>query len=100
MKISVLTITFALFTSVAFAEAKPPAGELACRACHGEKGAKPITPDYPKLNGQNKSYLVNALKAYKSGNRKGGLAAVMTAQASSLSEDAMKALAEYYSKQQ
>ena len=80
-----------------FTWAEAPAKEATCRACHGENGAKPIAPNYPKLNGQNKEYLVSALKAYRAGQRKGGLAAVMIAQASQMTDEEINSLAAFYS---
>jgi cytochrome c len=92
-----LFIAFAIIVpSLSFAAA--PAKEATCRACHGVEGAKPIVPNYPKLNGQNKAYIVSALNAYKKGNRAGGLAGMMKGIASSLSDAEMNELAEYYSK--
>lgn len=79
--------------------AQAPAKEAVCKACHGEGGGKPIMEIYPKLNGQNKAYLVSILKSYRSGERKGGQSAVMTAQAKMLSDDDIEALATYYSSQ-
>lgn len=76
-----------------------PAKIATCAACHGAKGDAPIAPNYPKLAGQNAAYIVSALKAYKTGNRKGGLAGVMTAQASGLSDAEMQEIADFYSKQ-
>lgn len=76
-----------------------PAKAAMCETCHGEKGAKPIMDTYPKLNGQNKGYLLNSLRAYKTGKRTGGLAVVMQGQAALLSDAEMAELAEYYAKQ-
>lgn len=90
---------FLAATSAQAADAPLPAKEALCRSCHGAMGAKPIMDTYPKLNGQNKAYLIGSLKAYKTGERKGGMAAVMTAQAGMLTDAEMEALAEYYSKQ-
>jgi len=81
---------------IAFAQ---PAKIATCAACHGAKGAAPIAPNYPKLAGQNAAYIVASLQAYKKGDRKGGLAGVMTAQASSLSDAEMKEIAAYYAAQ-
>ncbi len=78
--------------------AAPPAKEATCRACHGVEGAKPIVPNYPKLNGQNKAYIVSALNAYKNNSRTGGLSGMMKGIASSLSDAEINELAEYYSK--
>jgi cytochrome c len=94
----ILFIAFAIIIpSLSFAAV--PAKEAACRVCHGVEGAKPIVPNYPKLNGQNKAYLIAALNAYKDGNRTGGLAGMMKGIASGLSDAEIEALAEYYSKQ-
>jgi len=56
-----------------------------CTGCHGIAGYKNAYPNYsvPKLGGQNEAYLVNALNAYKTGERKH---ATMRAQAQSLSD--------------
>lgn len=67
-----------------------------CSACHGAAG-KAAVPSYPNLAGQNKAYLVSALKAYKSKQRNGGMAAIMQGQAAALSDEDIENLAEYYS---
>jgi cytochrome c553 len=54
---------------------------------------------YPMLKGQDEQYLINAMNAYKSGGRKGGMAAVMGGQAMGLSDAEIKALAAYYAGQ-
>jgi cytochrome c len=83
----------------AAASAVPPAKEIVCRTCHGDGGAKTLLPSYPKLDGQNKEYLVQVLGAYKKGERKGGMAPIMTAQAAVLSDAEIAELATYYSSQ-
>ena len=95
MKYSIMTLALVLS---ALADAQP-AKEASCRACHGVKGGAPIAPNYPKLQGQNKDYLESSLKAYRDGQRTGGLAAVMAAQSSQLSDADIEALAAYYSSQ-
>jgi cytochrome c553 len=69
-----------------------------CLGCHGETGIAPISTN-PNLAGQNADYLQYALKAYRDGNRKGGLAFIMQANASSLSDSDIAALALYFSSQ-
>ena len=67
-----------------------------CIGCHGIPGYKTAFPDVyhvPKIAGQQPAYLVNALKAYKSGERSHPS---MRGIAASLSEEEMKELAEYY----
>lgn len=78
------------------AQEAPPKAAL-CNSCHGPNGGKPIAPNYPKIQGQNKEYLVGALKAYKKSERKSAMAAVMTGQAAALSDEDIETLASYYS---
>lgn len=68
----------------------------ACAVCHGE-GGNSSNPAFPKLAGQHKSYLVYAMKAYRSGERQN---AIMAGQAAALSDREIKALARYYAKAQ
>lgn len=94
-----IALTLLLFGSHVVVAAEAPPKEALCRACHGASGAAPIMDAYPKLNGQNKGYLVSSLKAYRAKQRTGGLASVMIAQAAMLNDDEINALAEYYSAQ-
>ena len=71
--------------------------EKVCAACHGADGNKSLTPDYPRLAGQNVDYLVKALTDYKSGARKD---AVMGAQAQQLSAQDIANVAAWFSSQQ
>ena len=71
---------------------------LQCLGCHGETGIAPVTTN-PNLAGQNAEYLRYALTAYRDGNRKGGMAFIMQANASSLSDSDIAALALYFSSQ-
>lgn len=66
-----------------------------CASCHGRQGVSQI-PSYPNLAGQNQQYLVMALQAYKTGQRKGGQATLMQGQAAALSKEDMANLAAYY----
>ena len=106
----------ALSASVAAAQPKPPADQAPkkeeqrpastekrlgvenahamCIGCHGIPGYKTAFPDVyhvPKIAGQQPAYIVNALKAYKSGERSHPS---MRGIASSLSEETMKQLAD------
>jgi cytochrome c553 len=69
----------------------------ACAACHGPEGNKPITPETPRLGGQQYDYLVQALTDYRKGARDN---AVMSAMAKPLTEKEIRDLAGYFSKQQ
>ena len=100
MKKMISMVLPALLVLSAAANAEPPANEPLCRACHGVNGAAPIMDVYPKLNGQNKGYLVGALKAYQAGERQGGMAALMSPQAAGLTDEEIDSLSAYYSSQQ
>jgi len=69
----------------------------ACAACHGPEGNKPVTPETPRLAGQQYEYLVQALIEYRKGTRDN---AVMTAMAKPLTEKQVRELAWYFSKRQ
>ncbi|TJY59887.1 cytochrome c [Sinimarinibacterium sp. CAU 1509] len=97
MKRTIITTLLVLAPVTSFAaEAVVPEKAALCTACHGEAGAKPIAPTYPVLAGQYGDYLAQALHEYKAGTRKN---AVMGAQAAMLSDDEIKALADYFSLQ-
>ncbi|WP_282248789.1 c-type cytochrome [Vibrio campbellii] len=66
-----------------------------CAACHGADGIAVIA-GYPNLKGQNEQYIASSIKAYKAGQRTGGLAPVMQAQANLLSDEDIANLAAYY----
>lgn len=66
-----------------------------CAACHGADGIA-VIPGYPNLKGQSEPYMMSAIKAYKAGQRTGGLAPVMQAQASMLNDADIANLAAYY----
>ena len=68
-----------------------------CQTCHGAEGKAPIMPQYPKLNGQNKEYLLAQMKDIKSGARSNGMAAAMKAMVANVSEEEMSAIADYLS---
>ena len=86
-------------------ESKPPAAgkslgvenaHAMCIGCHGIPGYKTAFPSVyhvPKIAGQQPAYIVNALKAYKSGERSHPS---MRGIAGSLSEEDMKQIADYY----
>ena len=67
-----------------------------CIVCHGIDGYKTAFPSVyhvPKIGGQQPGYIVNALKAYKSGERSHPS---MRGIATTLTEEDMKKIAEYY----
>ncbi len=66
-----------------------------CAACHGEDGNSTVS-SFPKLAGQHRDYLYQALKDYKLGKRNNPL---MASQVEALSDADMHDLALYFSEQ-
>jgi cytochrome c553 len=115
---AVLGAALALGAHAALAQPKPPADKAPkvqedkpattdkpqglknavamCSGCHGIPGYKTAFPDVyhvPKIAGQQPGYIINALKAYKSGERSHPS---MRGIAGTLTEEDMKQIAEYY----
>ncbi|QGZ64827.1 c-type cytochrome [Paraburkholderia acidisoli] len=67
----------------------------ACVACHGADGRTPTSPGFPRIGGQNPAYVAAALRAYRSGERNGGMAAMMQPMAKPLSDQDIDNLASY-----
>jgi len=66
---------------------------IMCQTCHGLDGLSKI-PDAPNIAGQPEPYLVEQLKAYKSGARKNEMMSVVVP---NLSDADIENLAAYYS---
>ncbi|EKL9829655.1 cytochrome c [Vibrio alginolyticus] len=91
-------VALTMFSGHALAAGDAAAGQAksgVCAACHGADGIA-VIPGYPNLKGQNEQYIISSIKAYKNKERTGGLAAVMQAQASLLSDEDIANLAAYY----
>ncbi|MBI2312237.1 MAG: cytochrome c [Betaproteobacteria bacterium] len=88
-----------LLTSGVAASADIEAGKKkateVCAACHGPDGNSP-TPQFPKIAGQHRDYLVKVLSDYKSGARKDP---VMGGMATGLSKQDIENLAAYFASQ-
>ena len=106
-KVFLLSLTMMAMTLLAGQEdAKAQAGKSlylskGCIACHGPEGkgvANIKNTPYPRLAGQNPTYILNQLKALKSGARKGAMAVMMQPFAMTLSSAEMKKLANYLAK--
>lgn len=67
-------------------------GVAACAGCHGANGAG-VPIQYPRLAGQHQDYTVAQLATFKSGARKNSVQ--MTALAKRMSDEEMKAVADY-----
>ena len=103
-KTLIVAFASALVAGTAAAQGGAPAGDAAkgrekvqmCQGCHGIDGWRTAFPEVyrvPKIAGQHPAYLVAALKAYRSGDRKHPS---MVAIAASLSDQDMANLAAYY----
>lgn len=90
--------------ALAEVEAEPQGGEeiargnapdaiSACARCHGDEAGAPKSELVPRLHGQPREMLENALRAYVSGERSSG---IMQTAASGLSGEEIEELAAYY----
>ncbi|WP_052879524.1 c-type cytochrome [Vibrio coralliirubri] len=69
-----------------------------CVFCHNP--TSPSTDNsYPKLSGQDPTYLFNTMKAYQNGERQGDYADMMRAQLSKLNDQDLKDIAAFYASQ-
>lgn len=101
LPLAVVALTLALLGAhaTAFAAGDVARGKLisyTCLGCHGIEGYKNAYPDYsvPRLAGQSATYIVAALKEYKSGERSHP---TMRVQGSALSDQDMEDVGAYFS---
>lgn len=98
-KIAVVFIWIISLTQVTIANAvsieKGQTKASTCVACHGINGNS-IVPSFPKLAGQNQSYLLKQLQDFKSGNR---VDVLMQGIAAPLTNADMENLSVYYAAQ-
>ena len=71
-------------------------GVPACAACHGPAGAG-IPVQFPRLGSQHAEYVLNQLKLFRSGERANDGAKMMRVIAAKMTDQEMKAAAEYIS---
>lgn len=67
-------------------------GVAACASCHGANG-NGIPAQFPRLAGQHQDYTISQLQSFKGGARKNSVQ--MTTLAKRMSDDEMKAVADY-----
>lgn len=94
-----MTLLLAALPLTAMAKGDPNAGKAkstTCQACHGLDG-KSVLPEYPNLAGQHSSYMEKALRDYRDGRRTNMIMAPMAA---GLTDQDIKDLAAWYSKQE
>jgi len=93
-----IVLALLLVSGLASAKGDAEAGKTKagpCAACHGPDGNAGIDPQYPRLAGQYRDYIVQALHEYKKGDRKNP---IMAGFAATLSDADIDDLAVYYSK--
>ena len=85
---------------VAQAQGDPEAGKslaATCGACHGQSGASPVAPSYPKIAGIGEKYILKQLQDIKAGRR---VVPEMTGILQPLSEQDLADLAAFYQTQE
>lgn len=91
--LTLLAASFAsLIDPVLAARAVPPKVDM-CQTCHGKDGKATVVGS-PNLSGQQKEYLIEQLRAYRSGSRRHEQMSII---AKSLTDDDIENLAEWYS---
>jgi len=97
LKLILAAVAAAGFAAPVFADGKALYLEKTCIACHGKDAKKPLTPEYPKLAGQNAKYAEKQMQDIKSGARANGNSAAMKGVMHLVSDEEIKQLAKYLS---
>lgn len=92
-----VTVAAAAIAAPALADGKALYLEKTCIACHGKDAKKPLTPEYPRLAGQNAAYAERQMLDIKSGARANGNSAAMKGVMHLVSDEEIKELAKYLS---
>lgn len=83
-----------------FKDGNPASGVYGCINCHGERGkGNGDVAQFPRIGGQHRDYIIKNLTDFKKGLRSNDPAGMMTAIAKKLSDNEVKAVAEYLSAQ-
>lgn len=72
-------------------------GVPACMACHGPTGSGNAPARFPRLAGQHVDYVVEQLKAFRSGARQDAIGGMMNDVAQKMTDDEISAVASYIS---
>ena len=96
-KLILVSVVAATFAAPALADGKTLYMEKTCIACHGKDAKKPLTPEYPRLAGQNAKYAEKQMQDIKSGARANGNSAAMKGVMHLVSDEEIKELAKYLS---
>ncbi|RDH85570.1 MAG: cytochrome C [endosymbiont of Escarpia spicata] len=94
---SAAVLSLGMIGSAAAADGAALFKSKTCFSCHGQDANTPIMPMYPKLAGQSADYALNQMKDIKSGARNNGQTAAMKGIMAMVSDDEMKAIAEWLS---
>lgn len=70
-------------------------GVTACTACHGPQGKGIPMASFPRIGGQHATYIIDQLNAYRDGTRSTDRAAMMRDIASRMTDEEIRAVAEY-----
>lgn len=84
-----------------FTQGNPSSGVYGCINCHGARGkgkAENIT-QFPIIGGQHRDYIIKQLQDFRAGARNNDPAGMMAAIAEKLTDDEIRAVAEYLSAQ-
>lgn len=71
---------------------------VVCGSCHGEDGRTGLVPGWGRIDGQNREYLIYALRLYRTNGRRGMNAGLMMPFAMTLSDREIERLAAHYSR--
>ena len=96
MTLAIISMGTALMASSVAVAGDAAAGKAkaeSCVSCHGMNG-RSTNPNNPNLAGQKKNYLIKALQAYRSGDRKDPMMNTLTG---ALTDADIENIAEYYS---
>jgi len=69
--------------------------DRSCIACHGVQGKVPVMSDYPKIAGQDETYLLTQMKDIKSGTRANSNSVAMKNVMHLISEEEMVIVAKW-----
>lgn len=66
-----------------------------CDTCHGAGGSWPVSPDYPRIAGQNERYLLRQMLDIRDGRRTNGQSETMQAAVAGVSDEELALIAEW-----
>lgn len=97
LKLVFLTALTTAISGAALADGAKLYVKKACHGCHGKDGKKTVLPEYPRIAGQNVKYLEKQMLDIRSGARGNGNSEVMKGLMTTISDEEIKAIAQYVS---